>query len=47
MGDNEYSNNNINNKDSSNSTNDEFIVRVPQIKAIFFTKDEKKTGNTI
>ena len=45
MGDNEYSNNNINNKDSS-ITNDEFIVRVPQIKALF-TKDEKKTGNTI
>ena len=46
MGDNEYSNNHINNKGSSNSTNDEFIVRVPQIKAIF-TKDEKKTGNNI
>ena len=45
MGDNEYSNNHINNKGSS-STNDEFIVRVPQIKAIF-TEDEKKTGNTI
>ena len=43
MGDNEYSNNNIINNNGSSSTNDEFIVRAPQIKA-FFTKDEKKTG---